>query len=195
MAKLDGLTRVEVASAAELEAWLARHHAQVDAVWLVTHKKGGGRPHVARAEVLDALIAWGWIDSLPRTLDADRTMLLIAPRKPKSAWSAINKAVAERLIANGRMKAPGLASVTLAKKSGTWVALDKVEALEMPEDLAKAFSRSKTALRNFEAFPRSVKRGILEWIGTAKKPETRAARIAETVAKAKENIRANQWRQ
>ncbi len=65
----------------------------------------------------------------------------------------------------------------------------------MPADLRKAFGKDKTALNNFEAFPRSVKRGILEWITSARKPETRAARIVETVAKAKDNIRANQWRQ
>ena len=194
MARLDGLTRVEVHARDELARWLARHHGQTEAVWLVTHKKGAAH-HVPRGEIVETLIAWGWIDSLPRALDAERSMLLIAPRKPKSAWSAVNKAIADRLIAEKRMEAPGLAAVTAAKASGRWTVLDAVEALEVPEDLAKAFARSKTALGNFEAFPRSVKRAILEWIGSAKRPETRAARIAETVEKAKDNIRANQWRQ
>lgn len=194
MAKLDGLQRVEITSAEQLAAWLATHHGRTEAVWLVTHKKGATRPHVPRAAVVETLISYGWIDSLPRSLDDERSMLLIAPRKPKSGWSAVNKAIAERLIAAGRMAAPGLAAVELAKASGTWTALDAVEALELPPDLAAAFATAKTARKNFDAFPRSVKRAILEWIGSAKKPETRAARIAETVSKAKDNIRANQWR-
>lgn len=87
-----------------------------------------------------------------------------------------------------------VAQVEAAKKDGSWNALDAVEALEIPPDLAKAFSKNKTAKKYFEEFPRSVKRGILEWISNAKKPETRAARIEDTVAKAAENIRSNQWR-
>ncbi len=195
MPKLDGLAHVEITSADELVRWLGSHHAQADAVWLVTHKKGAGRQHVRREDILEALIAHGWIDSLPRKLDDERTMLLIAPRKPKSAWSAVNKAIVERLIAQSRMHPAGLAAVATAKANGRWSALDDVEALDMPADLQKAFGKDKTALNNFEAFPRSVKRGMLEWITSARKPETRAARIVETVAKAKDNIRANQWRQ
>lgn len=89
----------------------------------------------------------------------------------------------------------GLAVVEAAKASGTWSALDAVENLELPPDLLKLFATAPKAARaNFEAFPRSVKRGILEWIQTAKKPETRAKRIHETVEKAASNVRANQWR-
>lgn len=194
MARLDGAAQVEITSPDGLLRWLAAHHGQAEAVWLVRYKKDAGARHVPRACILEGLIAWGWIDSLPRSLDSERSMLLIAPRKAKSAWSAVNKKIAARLIAEGRMAAPGLAAVTLAKTSGTWAALDAVEALAIPDDLARAFAKSRTARKNFDAFPRSVKRAILEWIGSAKKQETRAARIAETVAKAKENIRANQWR-
>jgi uncharacterized protein YdeI (YjbR/CyaY-like superfamily) len=99
------------------------------------------------------------------------------------------------LIEAGLMMPAGLAKVNTAKKDGTWNALDSIDALEIPSDLGKAFSKNETARGYFEAFPRSVKRGILEWISTAKKPETRAKRIAETVTMAAQNIRANQWRQ
>jgi uncharacterized protein YdeI (YjbR/CyaY-like superfamily) len=122
-------------------------------------------------------------------------MLLLSPRKPKSAWSKLNRDRTERLIAEGLMAPAGLKVVKAAQVSGMWTKLDTVEALQIPPDLDNAFLSSKTARNHFDAFPKSVKRGILEWILQAKKPETRMARIAETVEKAKDNIRANQWRQ
>ena len=87
----------------------------------------------------------------------------------------------------------GIAIVEEAKRSGTWNALDKVEALILPPDLLKALKRNKTAFTNFAAFPPSAKRGILEWISNAKREETRKKRIDETARLAKENIRANQY--
>jgi uncharacterized protein YdeI (YjbR/CyaY-like superfamily) len=92
------------------------------------------------------------------------------------------------------MAAAGLAKVEAAKRDGSWNALDAVEALEIPPDLATAFGGNALADERFAAFPRSVKRGILEWIAVAKRPETRAKRIAETVRLAAENQRANRWR-
>lgn len=123
-------------------------------------------------------------------------MLLITPRKPKSSWSKLNKERAARMEREGRMTDAGRAVIDAAKASGTWVALDRVEALEVPEDLAEALraSRGGKAAAHFDAFPRSAKRAILEWIGAAKTPETRARRVAETATKAAKNERANQWR-
>ena len=91
------------------------------------------------------------------------------------------------------MAAAGLAKVEAAKKDRSWSALDGVERLELPNDLAAALEENGNAKTNFEAFPRSVKRGILEWILNAKKPETRVKRIAETATLAAKNERANQW--
>ncbi len=89
----------------------------------------------------------------------------------------------------------GLAKVQAAKKDGSWAALDGVETLEIPPDLQAALAANPTAKGYFEAFPRSVKHTILEWIASAKKPETRNKRVEETVSLAAQNIRANQWRQ
>ena len=93
------------------------------------------------------------------------------------------------------MAPAGLAKVKAAKKDGSWNALDAVEALEMPSDLVEALSKNETARGYFAAFPKSAKRAILQWISSARRPETRAKRIQETVTKAKDNIRVNQWRQ
>ena len=193
MSKLDDLPRIEVTSRSQWRRWLKANHAKSGPVWLVTFKKPDPRA-VPANDVVEEALCFGWIDSLPRKLDAARSMLLLAPRKPKSAWSAINKARAKRMIEVGLMSPAGQAVIDAAKASGTWDKLNGVEALTIPPDLARALARDRTAARNFEAFPRSVKRGILEWILQARKPETREKRITETVSKAAENIRANQWR-
>ncbi|MGZ3306602.1 MAG: YdeI/OmpD-associated family protein [Asticcacaulis sp.] len=186
--------RIEMGNAEALDAWLAAHADQATGVWLIT-----GKVHTASYlpydAIVETLIRHGWIDSLPRRLDNDRSMLYIAPRKRGSNWSRLNKARAEALIAAGRMTPRGLAAVETAKADGTWSALDKVEAGDIPEDLASALAANPAAAVYFDAFPRSTRRAILEWIGNAKSSTTREKRIAETVEKAAVNIRANQYRQ
>jgi uncharacterized protein YdeI (YjbR/CyaY-like superfamily) len=188
----DDHQRVEVTSRKHLRDWLLKHHQQKDSIWLVTWKKGDDR-HVPYTEIVDEALCFGWIDSLPRKLDETRTMLRLSPRKPKSAWSKVNKDKVAALETKGLMHVSGRAMVDHAKANGLWDKLNPVDALDVPDDLAKAFTKSARA--NFDAFPPSVRRGILEWILQAKKPETRAQRIKDTADKAKDNIRANQWRQ
>lgn len=189
------INSVHPKSRAEWRKWLEENHTRNEGVWLIMYKKGTGKPRVDYAEAVEEALCFGWIDSKGNKLDDERSMLWMAPRKPKTGWSKLNKERIEKLIKSGLMTSAGLAKINAAKKDGTWNALDAIEALEIPPDLAKAFSKNKTAREYFDAFPRSVKRGILEWIASAKKPETRANRIEETVTKAEKNIRANQWRQ
>jgi uncharacterized protein YdeI (YjbR/CyaY-like superfamily) len=186
---MDEAARVEVTSVAALAAWLAANHGRPDGVWLVTWKKRPGAPHVSYDEVVDELLCWGWIDSRPRKLDDDRTMLWIAPRRPGSGWSAVNKARLERLEA--RMQPPGRAKIAAAKADGSWAALDGASTLELPDDLAAALAALPGARAYWDRFPPSSRRGILEWITAAVRPATRAARVAETAAKAAENRKAN----
>jgi uncharacterized protein YdeI (YjbR/CyaY-like superfamily) len=174
--------------------WLKENHTRAEGVWLISYKKASGKPPLGYEVSVEEALCYGWIDSKGNKLDEERTMLWFAPRKPKTGWSRPNKERVERLTAAGLMAPAGLAKVEAAKQDGSWNALDGVEALEIPDDLAQAFAENDTAWKYFEAFPRSVKRGILEWIAIAKKPETRAKRIEETVRLAGENIRANQWR-
>jgi uncharacterized protein YdeI (YjbR/CyaY-like superfamily) len=175
-------------------AWLAANHGRPDGVWLVTWKKASGKPRIEYGEAVEEALCFGWIDSKPRALDSLRTMLWFAPRKPRTGWSAPNKKRIATLIAAGLMAPAGMAKVAAAKRDGSWTALDAVEALEIPTDLAAALARSGDAAGLFAAFPRSVKRGILEWIANARRPETRARRIAGTARLAERNERANQWR-
>ncbi len=176
-------------------AWLEQNHAQADGVWLISYKKATGKPRMEYDQAVEEALCFGWIDSKPNKLDDERSMLWFAPRKGGTGWSRLNKQRVEKLITEGRMTAAGQAKIEAAKTDGSWTALDKVEELEIPPDLEAALAQYDTAAAYFDAFPRSVKRGILEWIGNAKKPETRAKRVDETARLAQDNIRANQWRQ
>jgi uncharacterized protein YdeI (YjbR/CyaY-like superfamily) len=192
----DDLPRVEVKSRAEWRRWLEKNHTRAEGIWLVTTKKAADpKRYLSYDDIVDEAICFGWVDSLPRALDAARSMRLVAPRRAKSAWSAVNKARVERLVADGTMTKAGLAVIERAKKDGSWAKLDAVEALEVPADLALALSRYPSATRHFNAFPRSSKRLILEWITGAKRPETRAKRIEETARMAEDDLRANHARQ
>ncbi len=180
---------------AEWRQWLEANHARDEGVWLVSYKKATGKPRLDYDEAVEEALCFGWVDSKPNKLDDERSLLWFAPRKPGTGWSKINQERVAKLLAAGLMAPAGLAKIEAAKADGSWSALDGVEALEVPPDLAEALAANPAAHAYFDAFPRSVKRAILEWIGNAKRPETRAARIAETVSSAEQNIRANQWRQ
>ncbi len=180
-------------SRTEWRAWLEKNHARQEGVWLINYKKATGKPRLDYNEAVEEALCFGWIDSKPNKLDDERSMLWFAPRKPGTGWSRPNKARVARMIALNRMAPAGLARVEAAQKDGSWRALDAIENIEVPADLEKALRSYPAAQGQFEAFPRSVKRSILEWIAKAKKPATRARRIEETARLAQDNNRANQW--
>jgi uncharacterized protein YdeI (YjbR/CyaY-like superfamily) len=180
---------------AEWRAWLLEHHAKSAGVWLVFNKKTSVLPFFSYEERVQEALCFGWIDSKPGKLDELRSMLYFTPRKAKSGWSRVNKQHIVKLLEQGLMMSAGLAKIQAAKRDGSWEKLDAVEELEIPDDLGKALAGFSNATTNFAAFPKSAKRGILEWIVNAKRPETRAKRIEETARLAEENVRANQWRQ
>jgi len=178
----------------EWRAWLEQNHTRAEGIWLITYKQSSGKPRVTYDESVEEALCFGWIDSKSRALDDERSMLWFAPRKRRTGWSKLNKERIARLIDAGLMAEAGLAKVEAARQDGSWNASDAVEALEIPADLAAALGSYPAARAHFEAFPRSVKRSILEWIAAAKTPATRAKRIEETARLAQDNQRANQWR-
>lgn len=180
MIPTDGFAQVEVRSPTELRDWLATHHGQAESVWLVTWKKNPGAPYVSVAQVLDALIAFGWIDGIRRKLDDDRTMQLIAPRR-QQVWAKTYKDRADRLIAEGRMMPAGLAAIAASQRDGLWDAMADVDALIIPPDLELALAAHPAAAERFAAAAPSYRRNVLRWIKTAKTAPTRDKRIAITV--------------
>jgi uncharacterized protein YdeI (YjbR/CyaY-like superfamily) len=185
--------QVEMRSRAEWRGWLQANHQTSAGVWLVTFKQGSAH-YFSYAERVEESLCFGWVDSLARGVDDTRSMQLFTPRKPRSNWSGPNKERVARLTAAGLMAPAGQAMVDLAKASGTWTALDDVEAGVEPDDLAAALDAAPAARRHWDAFPPGARRELLGWLVTARKPETRARRIGEIVTRAAENVRANQPR-
>jgi len=190
----DRYPQVEVKTRGEWREWLVRNHDRSSGIWLVTFKQGSGGARVTYDEIVEEALCFGWVDSLPRRVDDRRTSLRLTPRKPTSRWSAANKARVERMTAAGMMTPAGVDLVEHAKLTGLWNALDDVELLVEPEDLRAALDADPHARGKWDGFAPSARRGILEWILSAKRPETRAKRIRTTVEEAAAGRRANQWR-
>jgi uncharacterized protein YdeI (YjbR/CyaY-like superfamily) len=192
MAAADDAPIVTVRSRAELREWLAANHATSGAVWLAAYRKHHP-DYMSPEDGTEELLSWGWINSVPRALDADRSMILIAPRNPNSAWSAVNKALVEKARASGAMTPAGEAKIAEAKANGMWDFLNDVDALIDPPDLTQALATSGTA-DFWSTQPRSIRRGALEWIKTAKTPETRAKRINDVTESATQGLRPSPFR-
>lgn len=174
----------------QLRDWLDANHATADTFWLVSFKKHVTDRHVPYDDIVEELLCYGWIDSRTRRLDDDRTMLLVAPRKPGSSWSAANKKRVTKLEKAGLMTPAGRRKIDAARRDGSWNFLDDIENLEVPEDLDNALRKNAAAKRHFDAFNGSAKKVILLWIKTAKRSETRAKRVSETVRLAAKGLKA-----
>jgi uncharacterized protein YdeI (YjbR/CyaY-like superfamily) len=162
--------------------WLEAHHAASRGVWLKLAKKASGVPSVTYAEALEVALAWGWIDGQKRSHDAAAWLQKFTPRGARSIWSKINRDKALALIAAGAMRPPGLAEVERAKRDGRWeAAYDSPSRATVPEDLATALAANARAAAFFAALDAQNRYAILFRVHTAKKPETRARRIAEFV--------------
>ncbi len=180
MLETERFEQVEVRSAAELRAWLAANHARTEGVWLVTHRKEAEpAAYIPMTAVLDELLCFGWIDGLRRWLDDRRSMQLVTPRRHQR-WARSYKDRAARLEAEGRLEAPGRAAIEDSKRLGLWDSpeMEAVDDLVIPPDLAAALQARPPAEARFEGAAPSYRRNVLRWIAIAKRPETRAARIA-----------------
>ena len=180
-AKLPGIDteafeKLEVLSAEDLQRWLETHHAQDKSIWLVSYKASQPDFYVSREEVLDLLIAFGWIDGVRQKLDEKRTMQLISKRKTQ-AWAHSYKERAERLIKEGLMQRPGFQSIELSKKAGLWDYWSDVDNLIVPDDLQSALDADVIAVAYFTACPPSYQRNVLRWLKGAKTQATRNKRI------------------
>jgi uncharacterized protein YdeI (YjbR/CyaY-like superfamily) len=182
--------RLHPQTRSEWRAWLEAHHSTSPGVQLVQWRRSTGRQELSYDELVEEALCFGWIDSKAATLDADRSTITMTPRRPGGTWARSNKERVERLIADGRMTEAGLRVVEAAKADGSWTVLDDVDALFVPDDLGRALAADDQARRHFDAFPPSAKKMILYWVKTAKRPETRQRRIAETVRLAHDNVRA-----
>ena len=181
----DHYPHITPKSRREWRAWLMKHHRSAQGVWLVYAKRHTGLPSLIWQHGVEEALCFGWIDSLRKPVDDTYFKQLYTPRKARSNWSAINKASAERLIAEGLMTPAGLAVIELAKTNGRWNALDHVESFTVPDDFKKALSKDRAAKAGFDALSPFGRKQFLYRLNSAKRPETRAKRIAELLEIAK----------
>ena len=169
------LTRIEVTKSQDLWDWLAHHHADTDSYLLVTWKAAHRDKYLSRDEVLDALLAYGWVDGRRYALDEARTMQLICQRQQQK-WTASYRERIAALMAAGLMKPSGLARVAHAKEKGTWLINEDVDQLICPDDLQQALS-THNAYEWWQSAAPSYRRNILRWLGSAKQQATRERRL------------------
>jgi len=189
----EGIKTTSAKSASVWRKWLEKNHIKEKSVFLIIYRKKCEVPSVYYSEAVDEALCFGWIDSVPKKRDAISYYLLFSKRNPKSNWSRVNQIKVERLFKEDKITEAGQKMIDLAKATGTWTALDHVYDLKVPEDLLDRLAKNKKALKHFEAFSPSSKRGILEWIHSTKRPETRQKRLKEIVRLAAQNIKANQY--
>ncbi len=173
--------------------WLKENHRSSDSVWLVYYKKASPKHNLTWSEAVDEALCFGWIDSTRNAVDEERFMQFFSKRKPQSNWSKINKEKIENLTARGMMTKAGLESVRIAKENGSWTFLDDVEAMIIPEDLENAFQQHSGSKDYFLTLNDSIKKQILYWIKSAKRPDTRLKRITEVAKQAGENKKPKQF--
>jgi uncharacterized protein YdeI (YjbR/CyaY-like superfamily) len=178
------------ADLAAWRAWLAANCGSARGVWVVSWRAASGRTPVVYAELVEEALCFGWIDSTVNTLDDERGMQLMTPRKPKSGWTRLNRQRGEALEEQGRMTDAGRRVVDAAKANGSWTIYDAVEDLIEPADLAAALDASPSARAAWDGFPPSPRKQMLWWVISAGRPETRANRIAKIVAEATVGRRA-----
>jgi uncharacterized protein YdeI (YjbR/CyaY-like superfamily) len=170
------------ASPAEWAAWLDAEHESSAGVWIKLAKKGSGIASVSQQEAVEVALRYGWIDGQARSLDDQHWLQRYTPRRPRSRWSKRNRAKAIELIERGEMKPAGMREVARAKADGRWdAAYDSQSEAVVPDDLRLELERNPAARELFETLDSQNRYAILHRIQDAKRPETRARRIAKFV--------------
>lgn len=177
----------------EWRFWLEKNHAKEQAVWVVFYKKSSAMPSLTWSEAVDEALCFGWIDSKKVAIDSEKSHQFFSRRKAQSTWSKINKEKIERLIEDGLMTQAGYASIERAKENGSWSVLDEVEALIIPYDLESALNEYEGAMEYFSGLSKSVKKMMLYWLMSAKRPETREKRMLEIVESAAQKKKPKQF--
>jgi uncharacterized protein YdeI (YjbR/CyaY-like superfamily) len=178
----DGLPTISFSSQAAWEEWLERNH-ESEGVWIKIAKRGAGIDSVRYPEVLDSALCFGWIDGRRERLDERCFLQRFTPRRSRSKWSRINRDKAEQLIAEGRMRPAGLAEVERAKADGRWAAAyEGQRTSDVPDDLERELDVRPEAKAFFAELSSQNRYAILYRLQDAKRPETRARRLAKFVA-------------
>jgi uncharacterized protein YdeI (YjbR/CyaY-like superfamily) len=183
MKNSDNYPTITFETQQDWEMWLEKHHSEAKGVWLKLAKKTTGIASITRTEAVDGALCYGWIDGQAASFDTQYWLQKFTPRGPRSIWSQVNRDKVEALQTAGRMRAAGVRQVELAQADGRWeAAYDRQSKARVPEDLQSELDKNQKAQTFFNTLNRTNRYAILLRIQTAKKAETRVARIQKFVA-------------
>ena len=171
-------------------AWLEENHNTSTGVYLIFYKVASIEPSMRWEEAVKVALCFGWIDSTVKKIDDERRRQYFCPRNEKSVWSKLNKTYIEILLSDNLIHESGLKKIEIAKRNGSWTALDAVEKGIIPEDLEKAFSLHIEAYKNYQNFAPSYRKSYLYWLNQAKRQETRNNRILQIIKLCSKNIKS-----
>ena len=174
---------------AEWRDWLHENHEQTNGIYLVFFKIEHENDSMRWEEAVKVALCYGWIDSTVKSLGNGKRRQYFCKRKPKSVWSRVNKNYIKELTQSNLMHESGLKSIEIAKKNGSWSALDDVENGIVPNDLQVAFNANELAYENYRNFTRGQQKSYLYWLNQAKRDETRQKRINQIITLCTDNIK------
>jgi len=174
----------------EWRVWLHDNHIQTEGIYLIFYAVSHENESMRWEEAVRVALCYGWIDSTVKNIGPGMRRQYFCPRKPKSVWSRVNKDHIKDLRKNDLMHKSGLESIKVAKKNGSWIALDDVENGIIPKGLQEAFDKNATAFANFKNFTRGQRKSYLYYLNQAKREATRQKRITEIVTLCAKNIKA-----
>ncbi|MCK0145617.1 YdeI/OmpD-associated family protein [Arenibacter sp. F26102] len=184
---MKGIEQFYFKSDVEWRAWLEANHAKSTGVHLIFYKVAHEKDSMRWEDAVKVALCFGWIDSTVKSLGEGKRRQYFCPRKPKSAWSKLNKNYIKELTSDGKMHSSGLAKIKEAKIDGSWNAMDDVENGIIPEDLQLAFDAEPMAFDNYNGFAASYRKNYLYWLNQAKREDTRQKRITEIISLCKQN--------
>ncbi len=177
------MEQVYVKTRGAWRAWLARNYDKSQGIWLVFYKKHTGKASLEYDDAVEEALCFGWIDSVIKKIDDEQYVRKLTPRKPNSRWSVLNKKRVAKLLDQGLMTEVGLTKVREAKASGVWDKSDRSSiSWEIPEELERALTKNKKARCFFDQLAPSYRKQFIGWITMAKRQETKARRVRESMA-------------
>ena len=190
MKSANSLPIISFETQQDWERWLAERHTNIEGIWLKIAKKETGTPSVSYSEALESALCYGWIDGQKASFDGKYWLQKFTPRRPKSIWSKVNCDKATALMAEGRMQPAGIRQVELAKADGRWdQAYESQSKITIPADFQSELDKNQKARDFFSTLDSINRYTILFRIQTAKKPETRSARIQKFIEMLSKNQR------
>lgn len=174
----------------EWRDWLKSNHHRQEGIWLVYYKKHTGKPRIPYEDAVEEALCFGWIDSIVKRVDEETYVQKFTPRRKRSVWSKLNKTRALKLIDTDLMTPYGMEKIEEAKRNGNWdEAYTTHKNVKLPVDLKEALHLNKAAESFFNSLFSSNKNRYIQWVNSAKRPETRNNRITRVVEYCTEGIK------